>query len=58
MLFVNNYEQLTIDAALNGDYDSALQALTVHPLVPSSNIAIKLLDDILKENKDYLPQFK
>ncbi len=55
---VKNYEQLTIDAAVNGNYDSALQALTVHPLVPSSDIAIKLLDDILKENKEYLPQFK
>jgi len=51
---VKAYEQLTIEAAVNHDYDAALQALTVHPLVPSSNTAKKLLDDILKENADFI----
>lgn len=55
---VKAYEQLTVEAGVNGDYDAALQALTVHPLVPSSSIAIKLLNDIIKENREYLPQFK
>lgn len=54
---VKAYEQLTVDAAINGNYDSALQALTIHPLVPSSNAAIKILNDIIKENSEYLPQF-
>ena len=43
---VKTYEQLTIEAAVRGDRDAALQALTVHPLVPSSAVAIKLLDEI------------
>lgn len=55
---VKAYEQLTVEAGVKGDYDAALQALTIHPLVPSSNAAIKLLHDIIAENKDYLPQFK
>ena len=55
---VKAYEQLTVEAGVNGDYDAALQALTIHPLVHSSNVAIKLLHDIIHENKDYLPQFK
>jgi 6-phospho-beta-glucosidase len=55
---VKAYEQLTIEAGVKGDYAAALQALTIHPLVSSSNIAIKLLHDIINENKDYLPQFK
>ena len=55
MQAVKAYEQLTIEAAVCGDYDAALQALTIHPLVPSSAIAQKLLDDILRENADLLP---
>jgi 6-phospho-beta-glucosidase len=54
---VKAYEELTIEAAVKGDYSSALQALTIHPLVPSSSVAMKLLDDIIKENKAYLPEF-
>jgi 6-phospho-beta-glucosidase len=30
---VKAYEELTVQAAINGDYDAALQALTIHPLV-------------------------
>ncbi|WP_040213452.1 6-phospho-beta-glucosidase [Clostridium polynesiense] len=55
---VKSYEELAIEAAVHGDYHSALQALTVHPLVPSSAVAKKILDEILEQNKDYLPQFK
>lgn len=54
---VKNYEQLTIEAAIKGDYDLALQALTVHPLVPSVAAAQTMLDDIIRENIDYLPAF-
>jgi 6-phospho-beta-glucosidase len=54
---VNEYEALAVEAGVYGDYDAALQALVIHPLVESS-IAKPLLDDIIKENIDYLPQFK
>lgn len=54
---VKAYEQLTIEAAVTGDYDKALQALTIHPLVNSASTARSILDDILSENKEYLPQF-
>lgn len=46
-----------VEAGVHGDYDAALQALILHPLVESS-IAKPLLDDIIRENIDYLPQFK
>lgn len=55
---VKAYEELAIEAAVKGDYSSALQALAIHPLVPSSSVAIKLLDDIIRENKEYLPEFR
>lgn len=54
---VKTYEQLTIEAAVTGDYDAALQALTIHPLVNSATVARSILDDILAENREYLPQF-
>ena len=32
---VKTYERLTATAALTGDYETALKALIVHPLIPS-----------------------
>ncbi len=55
---VKAYEELTVEAAVHGDYKAALQALTIHPLVTSTTVARKILDDILAENKSYLPQFQ
>jgi 6-phospho-beta-glucosidase len=54
---VKAYEQLTIEAAVHGDYDAALQALTIHPLVTSANVARRILDDVLLENRSFLPRF-
>lgn len=54
---VKAYELMTVDAAVAGDYGTALQALVLNPLVPSAAVAQKLLDDILHENITYLPQF-
>ncbi|ERI94996.1 putative 6-phospho-beta-glucosidase [Clostridiales bacterium oral taxon 876 str. F0540] len=58
MQCVKAYEELTVEAGVSGNYYTSLQALTIHPLVPSADIAKKILDDIIKENKDYLPQYK
>ncbi|WP_066497091.1 6-phospho-beta-glucosidase [Abyssisolibacter fermentans] len=55
---VKAYEELTIKAAITGDYNTAVQALIMNPLVTSSKVAKKILDDIIKENIEYLPQFK
>ncbi|MCY0899408.1 MAG: 6-phospho-beta-glucosidase [Firmicutes bacterium] len=54
---VKAYEELTIEAAVHGDYLAALQALTIHPLVTAGKTARALLDEILEANRDYLPQF-
>lgn len=54
---VKTYERLTIEAAISGDRDIALQAMASHPLVPSVNVAKKLLDEMLEKNKPYLPAF-
>jgi 6-phospho-beta-glucosidase len=54
---VKAYEELTIEAAVLGDDSAALQALTIHPLVGTMNLAKKLFSDILEENREYLPRF-
>ncbi|MHB1627085.1 MAG: 6-phospho-beta-glucosidase [Bacilli bacterium] len=55
---VKTYERLTVEAAVHGDYRAALNALTVHPLVPSFHAAKSMLDEYLEVHKEYLPQFK
>jgi 6-phospho-beta-glucosidase len=54
---VKNYEQLTVEAAVTGDRRIALQALLAHPLVGDYEVAVKLLDEMLKANREFLPQF-
>ncbi len=55
---VKAYEQLAIEAAVHGCYDSALMALANNPLVPDIGRAKAILDDILQQNSEFLPQFK
>jgi len=57
MKAVKAYEKLAARAALNGDYDDALAALMIHPLIGDFTKAKGVLDDMLEENKKYLPQF-
>lgn len=54
---VKSYEELTIEAGVEGDYEKALKALVANPLVPSVEKAKKLTNEILEKNKEYLPQF-
>lgn len=55
---VKAYEELTVQAGITGDYGTALQALTIHPLVTSAAVAKKVLDEMIEANKKYLPQYK
>ncbi|MCR8643090.1 6-phospho-beta-glucosidase [Paenibacillus sp. N1-5-1-14] len=57
ILAVKTYESLAIEAAVTGDRGIALQAMACNPLVPSVNVAEKMLDEMLEQNKAYLPKF-
>ena len=57
MKAVKAYEKLAVRAGLKGDYDAALAALLVHPLVGDYSQAKAVLDEMLEANKAYLPQF-
>jgi len=54
---LKSYERLTIEAAIEGDYGKALQALSMHPLTQSGQILKETLDEVLEAHKKYLPQF-
>lgn len=54
---VKAYERLTVEAALEGSRKKAVKALTLHPLVPSFNLAREIVDGYLTVHKRYLPQF-
>ena len=51
-------ELLTIEAAVTGDYNTALQAFTINPLVPSGEKAKSVMDELFIAHKAYLPNFK
>lgn len=54
---IKTYEQLTIEAAVNGDKRAALLALIVNPLIGDAKLAADLLDEVLILNRDYLRPF-
>jgi 6-phospho-beta-glucosidase len=54
---VKAYEILTVQAAVHGDWDAALQALCTHPLGPTAAGAEAVLEDMLETNRAHLPQF-
>ena len=55
---MKSMEELTVEAAVTGDYATALQAFTTNPLVPGTEIARKVLNELLDAHEKYLPQFK
>lgn len=52
------FERMVVEAAVTGDYNTALTAMTVNPLVQSEKMAKVLLDELLEAHKKYLPQFE
>lgn len=55
---IKSFERTTIKAAITGDYNTALVAMTINPLVQSEKMGKILLDEMLEAHKAYLPKFK
>jgi len=49
--------ELTVEAAITGNKKKALEAMLLDPLTRDFNDAGKMLDELLRANRDYLPQF-
>lgn len=54
---VKAYEELAVTAGADGDLEAALHALVIHPLGPPAETASKVLKDLLRVNREHLPQF-
>lgn len=50
-------EELTVDAALQGDFGMALAAMKSDPLLASPEMARPLLEELIAATKDWLPKF-
>jgi alpha-galactosidase len=49
--------RLSVDAAVKGDRQAALQCLLLDPVVRDMDVAQQILDDYLETYRDHLPQF-
>ncbi|MGX7150020.1 6-phospho-beta-glucosidase [Enterococcus ureasiticus] len=54
---IKSFERVAAEAAVTGDYDTALLAMTINPLVSTDIDAKKMLDELLEAHKEYLPNF-
>lgn len=54
---IKSFERVAAEAAVTGDYETALVAMTINPLVPSDEIAKQILDEMLEAHREHLPQF-
>lgn len=57
MRIVKEYEKLTVDAAMNGDDEAALNALMLHPLVGDFARAKACYEEMKEAHKAHLPEF-
>jgi 6-phospho-beta-glucosidase len=54
---IKSFERVACEAAVTGNYDTALLAMTINPLVANDRVGKLILDEMLEAHKDYLPQF-
>lgn len=54
---IKSFERVAAEAAVTGDYNTALLAMTINPLVASDTTGKKILDEMLEAHEVHLPQF-
>ncbi|GEM02897.1 6-phospho-beta-glucosidase [Halolactibacillus halophilus] len=54
---IKSFERISAEAAVTGDIDLAVLALSINPLTPSDTVAREIVDEMMEAHKDYLPQF-
>ena len=50
------YEKMTVDAALSGSYQTALEAVMLNKTIPNYTIGKKVLDELYEANKGLWPE--
>jgi 6-phospho-beta-glucosidase len=54
---MKSFEEVAIEAAVTGNYNTALLAMTMNPFIPSDITAKVILNEMLEAHKEHLPQF-
>ena len=54
---IKAFEIQGAEAAVEGNYEKALLAMTLNPLIANDALGHKLLDEMLEANKEHLPRF-
>lgn len=54
---IKSFERISAEAAVTGDRNLAILALTINPLVASDTLAKQIVDEMLEAHKRYLPLF-
>lgn len=54
---IKSFERVAAEAAVTGNRDTALLALTINPLTPSDTVAREILEEMMEAHKEHLPQF-
>ncbi|MBS4174563.1 6-phospho-beta-glucosidase [Bacillus sp. FJAT-49736] len=54
---IKSFERVAAEAAITGDYNTALLAMTINPLVANDRVGKLILDEMLEAHKEHLPQF-
>lgn len=55
---IKTFERMVCEAAIKGDKDLAIAALTLNPLVGSDRMANQIFEEMYEAHQAYLPQFK
>lgn len=55
--YMKSFEEVAIEAAVTGNYNTALLAMTMNPFIPSDHTAKTILNEMLEAHKEHLPQF-
>ncbi len=50
------YEKMTVDAALSGSYQTALEAVMLNKTIPNYTVGKKVLDELHEANKEFWPE--
>lgn len=54
---IKSFEQIAVEAAVEGSREKAILALTINPLVASDAVAKALVDEMIEAHKKHLPNF-
>ncbi len=49
------YEKLTVETALTGSYNTAMEAILLNKTIPSYRVGKAVLDELMEANKEYWP---